>query len=79
MLNLFKQKDMKYVLWNIVFGDIVGYVSKLKFGYMWELYMPYSKLAFKKGWKASFSSAVIKCHSVKEKLPAQIKIWEVLE
>ena len=80
MLNLFKKKKPEYILWQIVFSaEITGYVSKLKIGYMWELYMPYSEDAFKKGWKTTFSSAVIKCHRVKEKLPAQIESWEVVE
>ena len=79
MFNFFKQKK-KYVLWQMIFADnIIGYVSKLKFGYMWELYMPYSDKAFISGWKINLSGAVIKCHRVKEKLPAQIQTWEVLE
>lgn len=67
-------------LWQISFADdVLGYVSKLNFGYMWELYVPYFENAFKKGWKLSFSGAVIKCHQEKGKLPAQIQTWEVLE
>ena len=79
LFNL-KPRELKYTLWQQVFDNgIVGYVSKMKIGYMWELYLPDVDIAFKKGRKLFLSSALIKCHHVKAALPEKIESWEVLE